>query len=60
MFGSEQESRTGLGGEASVGSFVFIAITVVLTAIAAWLFGSGLGRDRAPERELSGSGPGER
>jgi FlaG/FlaF family flagellin (archaellin) len=35
---------------------LFIAITVVLTALAAWLFGSGLARDRTRERELSGSG----
>jgi hypothetical protein len=42
-----------------VSSFLFVTMTGVLTAGAAWFFGSGLGRDsRRRERELSGQGTG--
>ena len=42
-------------------SFLFVAMTVVLTAGAAWFFGTGVGRaDRSRERELSGSGSSRR
>jgi hypothetical protein len=51
------ESRAGLPGEARVSSFLFVTMTVVLTAGAAWFFGSGLGRDKqVRDRQLTGSG----
>jgi hypothetical protein len=44
-----------------VSSFLFVLLTVVMTALAAWFFGTGVGRDsRSHERELSGAGRRER
>ena len=38
-------------------SFLFVVLTVGMTALAAWFFGTGVGRDpRSREHELSGSG----
>ena len=58
MFPSDRSPERGSVGEAGMSSFLFIAITVVLTALAAWFFGTGVGRSR--ERELSESGHAER